>query len=292
MTRWSTSLTATAVAELLAVVRRRKPEIVEAPAELIGEGISTLTYGLSSSSGEWVLRVSRQHPEPWTWRGGRGHEVELLAELRRRGLPVPAEAEVIEQVDGRPAAILERRVIGAPLSADQVRDDHELTMTIAAILDRLHGFEVDDAIRRGVPQDDPVAEFRQALDVVDLADDGLRRRVESAIIVLERRARLRVLCHRDFRVDHLIIGADGGLAGLLDLGEVGIDDPAVDLAFLHGELGAEKVAEICAAMKTADAGLAEAARVVYSLWPLLELAPGGETWGDPATARGRLEALV
>ncbi len=215
----------------------------------------------------------------------------MLAELRRRDIPVPADAAVIEEVDGLPTAILERQIVGTPLNADQVLADPRLTTTIAALLDRLHAFDVDDAIRRGVPRDDPAAEFRRALTVVELADD-LHRRVDATITALERRAMFRTLCHRDFRVDHLIMADNGELAGLLDLGEVGVDDPAVDLAFLHGELGAEGVAEICAAMKTADPGLAAAARAIHSLWPLLELAPGGDWWGDPATARRRLEDLL
>jgi hypothetical protein len=45
-------------------------------------------------------------------------------------------------------------------------------------------------------------------------------------------------------------------------------------------------------MDTADPQLGLAARTFHSLWPLLELAPGGESWGDPVTARDRLEALV
>ena len=291
MTRWATSLTSAALAELAAVVRQRRPEIDEAPPVLIGEGISTLAYGWSSPGGAWVLRVSRHHPAPWTWRGGRGHEVELAAELRRRGVQVPAEATVIEEVDGLPTAILERRVVGTPLSPDLVRADPRLTMRIAAVLDRLHAFDIDDAVTRGVPRDDPITEFRDALAAVELAAD-LRRRVEATVTVLESRATIRVLCHRDFRVEHLIVADNGEFAGLLDLGEVGVDDPAVDLAFLHGELGAEVVAEVCATMETADAGLSAAARAIHSLWPLLELAPGGEWWGDSATARSRLEALV
>lgn len=291
MTRWSTSLTPAALAGLAAAARRRRPEIVGDPT-LIGEGISTLAYGWSAPAGGWVLRISRQHPAPWTWRGGRRCEVRLLDELRRRGVPVPADATVVEEVDGRPTAILERQVVGTPLSLDQVRADPRLTTAIATMLDRLHAFEVDDPVLRGLPRDDPAAEFRQALTVVDLADDDLRRRVDAAIATLESRRAMRTLCHRDFRLEHLIVGDEGELTGLLDLGEVGVDDPAVDLAFLHGELGAEVVARICAAMQTADPGLAAAARTIHSLWPLLELAPGGEEWGDPTTARGRLERLV
>jgi len=258
---------------------------------LIGEGISTLTYGLTSPDGEWVLRVSRRHPEPWTWRGGRRHEVGLLAELRRRGVPVPDGAMVIEEVNGLPSAILERRVVGKRLSGELVQGDPRLVQEIADVLDRLHAFDVDDAIERGVPQEDPTAEFRQALATVDL-DNDLARRTEAAIEMLEGRRTIRVLCHRDFRVEHLIIDDNGGLAGILDLGEIGVDDPAVDLAFLYGELGPVVVAEICQAMDTADPGLSAAARTFHNLWPLLELAPGGESWGDPATARSRLDALI
>jgi hypothetical protein len=42
--------------------------------------------------------------------------------------------------------------------------------------------------------------------------------------------------------------------------------PPVDVAFLHGELGAEVVAEICAVMKTSDPGLAAAAGLSVTEW--------------------------
>lgn len=259
---------------------------------LIGEGISTVTYGLSSDAEQWALRISRQHPDPWTRRGGRRYEVDLLAELRRRDVPVPNSAMVLEEVDGLPSAILEQRVSGMPLTADLVHTNSRLRATIASVLDRVHSVDIDEAIALGVSRDHATAEFREVLGVVDLADEKLHRRVETAVAELEKRREIRVLCHRDFRVEHLIVSEAGDLVGLLDFGEVGVDDPAVDLAFLHGELGSEFVAELCQAMTTADAGLGEAARLFHSLWPLLELAPGGEWWGDPATARDRLAEIL
>ncbi|MFC7621228.1 phosphotransferase [Microlunatus sp. GCM10028923] len=287
MTRWDTTLTPAALADLVAAARRCRPELGDAAPELIGEGISTVTYGWPG----WVLRISRRHPEPWTWRGGRRHELALLAELRRRGVPVPADGTVIEEAGGLPSAILERRIVGTPLDPDRVRSDPRRTTEIAMILDRLHAVGPDEAASLGVPRDDPTGEFREALAVVRL-DDSLLRRVESALALLEDRTRIRTLCHRDFRVDHLIGSEDGELTGLLDLGDLGIDDPAIDLAHLYGELGPETVDRICASMETADPGLAEAARTFHAVWPLLELAPGGDWWGDPATARDRLAALV
>ena len=286
-----TSVTSSALDHLVGIVRQCKPGVGGDRPVLIGEGISTLAYGLSSPDGEWVLRVSRRYPTPWTWRGGRGNEVALLAELRGCGVPVPDEAMVIEKVDGLPTAILERRVAGTPLTPEMVRDDTGLTIRIAEVLDRLHSVDVDGPVGRGVPRDDPVAAFRQALATVGL-DGALRRRVEAAIRALEARMSIRALCHRDFRVGHLIVDAGGELVGLLDLGDVGVDDPAIDLAFLYGDLGAAPVAQICAAMETADPDLNTAARTFYSLWPLLELLPGGDQWGDPDTARDRLESLV
>lgn len=285
--RWSTSLTSSALSGLVDEARHLKPEIDRREPVLIGEGISTLAYALHAPGGDWVLRVCRDHPDPWTWRGGRAHEVELSGELRRRGVPVPADAVMVEEVDGLPTAILERRVVGTPLTPELIRADPQMTSKIAALLDRLHTFDVD-TLTHGVPENDPVAGFRQGLTAVDLADADLQRRVEAAIAVLEARQGIRSLCHRDFRCDHLLVGEDGDLVGLLDLGDIGIDDPAIDLTFLIGDLGADTVAEICGAMTTADPDLGAAASILQSLWPLLELAPGGEAWGDPATARTRL----
>ena len=292
MSRWSTTLSESALDELVALAWRIQPELDGQPPILIGEGISTLTYGWATPAGGWVLRVARDHPRPWTWRGGRAYEVELSRELSRRGIPVPASPIVVQEVDGLPTAILERRVFGSPLTPELARADPNIIVQIATFLDRLHGIDTNDACVQGIVRDDPIAEFRAALAVVELSDDVLRRRVETALAVLESRSNQRVLCHRDFRVEHLIVGGDGTIIGLLDLGEVGIDDPAVDLAFLHGELGPDAVRSICASMSFADEGMATAAGLIHSLWPLLELAPGGDSWGVPATARARLAALV
>lgn len=161
-----------------------------------------------------------------------------------------------------------------------VRADAGLPIRIAAMLDRLHSVDVDDPVGRGVPRDDPTAAFRRTLATVGL-DGDLRRRVEAAIQVLEARMSIRTFCHRDFRVGHLIVDAGGELVGLLDLGDVGVDDPAIDLAFLHGDLGAALVTQICGAMETADPDLNAAARTFYRLWPLLELLPGGRPVGRP-----------
>lgn len=294
MSRWSSTLSGEALEELVTVASRLQPELLGEPPVLIGEGISTLAYGWSTREGGWVLRIARDHPRPWTWRGGRAHEVELARQLRQDGVPVPASPVVVEEVEGLPTAILERRVTGTRLAAEMVRADGRMTGRIARLLDRFHAFDISGfSVVSHLPKDNSVAEFRSALAAVDLADANLRRRVEAAVSVLEARSEHRVLCHRDCRTEHLIVDDQSGeIVGLLDLGEVGIDDPAVDLAFLHGELGADIVADICAAMNTADEGLAEAAAAMHSLWPLLELAPGGETWGDPSTAYARLAALV
>ncbi|SDS74678.1 phosphotransferase family protein [Microlunatus soli] len=291
MTRWKTSLTAEALDELVDRARQQLPQLDRSRPVLIGEGISTMTYGLSAPDGRWALRISRRYPEPWTWRGGRAHELDLIAELRRRGVPVPAGATVIAELRGLPAAILERRIEGEPLAPDLARGDAGLRSQIADLLDRLHSVDTSARVIRDLPRDDPTAEFRAAASTVQLKDRSLRRRVEAAIDQLAERGSIRTLCHRDFRVEHLI-AADATVVGLLDLGEVGIDDPAIDLAFLHGELGADAVARICGAMETADPELHLAARTFHQLWPLLELVPGGESWGDPATARARLDALL
>lgn len=291
MSRWSTTLTEDGLDELVAKACRLQPDLCGRTPALIGEGISTVAYGWTTPDGGWVLRVARDHPQPWTWRGGRAFEVKLSQELSRRGVPVPASPIVVEEVNGLPTAILERRVVGSPLSPEMARSDPEILAQIANLLDEFHAVETSDASAQGIVRDDSTVEFRAALAAVEL-DKGLRSRVEAAVGVLDARADKRVLCHRDFRVEHLIAGVDGSIVGLLDLGEVGIDDPAVDLAFLHGELGPEAVRRICASMASADDGLAEAGAVLHSLWPLLELAPGGDSWGDPTTARARLAAFV
>lgn len=282
-------MTAGALLELTRLVEDLKPELGGTPPVLVGTGISTLAYGWSTGDGGWILRVARDHPSPWAWRGGRVNEVPLARKLRQWGIPVAAEPTVVHAVDGRPTAILERWVQGTPLSGDRIRAEPELLNRLAAILDRLHAVDLDDAVVRHVPRDDSTDEFRQALAAAGLEKD-LHQRASGAIAELDERAAIRTLCHRDVRLDHLIVGDDGEIVGLLDLGEVGVDDPAVDLALLRAELGPAAIAGICAAMDTADDRLAQAAGLVHRLRPLLELGPGGDSWGDPSTAGVRLRA--
>ncbi|WP_158548136.1 phosphotransferase family protein [Desertihabitans brevis] len=185
MTR--TSLTPGELKRPTALARRREPCVGLSAPVLIGAGTSTLTYALGSSGDGWALRVSRSYPEPWTWRGGRRHEVALIAEFRRRDVPFPADAAVLEDVDGLPTAILERRVVGTPLRPQDVTPGSPMVKVIATLLDRLHGVDVADAVALGVRRDDPTAEFRHAATTVDL-DPDLRDRVLAMVDWLEGRA--------------------------------------------------------------------------------------------------------
>jgi len=84
---------------------------------LLGEGVATRAYALSAGPDRWVVRISTEYPEPWTWRGGRRYEVPVLVSLSHQGLPVPEQAHVLLTKGELPVAIIERHVAGSPLTA-------------------------------------------------------------------------------------------------------------------------------------------------------------------------------
>lgn len=130
--------------------------------------------------------------------------------------------------------------------------DDENVATIARIIDAIASFPVDEAIRLGVPVDDPRA---------DLADElaELRRHAPAhlapaeAADLLDRCERYldddanfpaaRGLVHADLSLDHLLL-ADGRIVGLIDFGDVSVTDPDLELHYLWAEGGPELVARI------------------------------------------------
>jgi len=276
-----------------AAVAERLPYAQVNTATPVGDGIATHAYRVEEPSGGWVVRVSNDYPQPWTWRGGRRYEVPLLEALARQGVPVARDpCVVLAKSDGLPVAILEREVTGAPRTSPgrgAARDywAHQL----ADLLTELHSFPVRDAERVGVPLTRIDTDYRAALTVAGpFLGPNTRNWVERQLTRLEQQPIPRAVIHRDFRAEHLYSDDDGTLTGIIDFGDTTIDDPAIDSAGIGGELGAPFLRLMLDHYRGPQlVGLPERIQLHQQLDALLEVSdPEGR--GDRASAVQRLTA--
>src|SRR4051794_37228568 len=94
-----------------------------------------------------------------------------------------------------------------------------------------------DPMARGFPRG-RLGKTRDALTALAATgvwdvDPGVRELVERAA-ELDEPAEAPVLVHGDLHVRHLLVGTDGGAAGVIDWGDACLADPAADLSLLYG----------------------------------------------------------
>ena len=261
----------------------------------LGAGIATWAYRLHDPSGPWVVRVSNAFPEPWTWRGGRGYEVSLLAALAREGMPVPRDPFAIcADDDGAPVAVVEREAQGAPCgTAPRGQRRVLLARQLAEFLARLHRFPIADAHAFGVPSTRIEVDLRESLEQArPFLGGDVQRWLEAEIGALEPPAVRRALVHRDIRLEHLFLNPDGCLVGVIDFGDTTIDDPALDVAKITDELGDDFLPLLLEHYdRPGDDGFLLRAQAYRRLHALFEVAdPDG--WGDRPDAVRRLTELA
>lgn len=214
-----------------------------AGVKALGGGIATRAYEIAAASGQWVIRVSNDYPEPWRWRGGRRYEVPLLRELAARGLPVPRDPFAIEAEPGYPVAIVERKVAGRPLAfahGTPAPDGAGIARQVTRFLTVLHEYPTSWAREIGVPTVHHGSESRELLaDAAPYLPARVHRLLDRQIRDIEDADPPEALVHGDIRMEHLYVDSDRSLVGVIDFGDVSISDPAYDLAKLTGELGRE-----------------------------------------------------
>jgi aminoglycoside phosphotransferase (APT) family kinase protein len=263
-------------------------------ASLLGEGIATRAYRIDDPSGAWVVRVCSEYPEPWTWRGGRAHEVPLLRALANHGLQVPRDPFPVFAAGGLPVAIVERMVAGEPLtSAPRGRRREQLARQLAAFLTELHSFPVPEARSLGLASAPVAVDARQHLHQArSFLTDKVHRWLDHEIRWLEQQDLPLAVVHRDVRADHLYVDDDGDLIGVIDFGDTTVDDPALDFAKIAGQFGDRFPALVLAHYRgpVADDCLLARARLYRRLDSLWEVAE--DVWGDRPSALRRLRSLA
>ncbi|MDA3628734.1 phosphotransferase [Saccharopolyspora sp. WRP15-2] len=231
--------------------------------------------------GRWVERRPRRPEVAVQLR----REVRLMPWLAAR-LPLPVP--VPEVVGEDPLVVRHLLVPGEP----EERLDAVHGRALGRFLRCLHECPVADAIARGVPADAAadrarmVARFRAEV-VPMLAVDLQRAGLALLDSVLEFPAD--VLVHGDLGPEHVL--ADGsGLTGVIDFGDVGIGDPAVDLSWaLHGT--STVFADGLAAEYGVTSSQRERALVWHRLGPWHEVTHGADI-GDADMVRSGLAGVL
>jgi aminoglycoside phosphotransferase (APT) family kinase protein len=208
--------------------------------------------------------------------------------------PVPALA-LVRAANGGLRAVY-RRLEGTPLRVPAARVAAEL----GAFLSALHGGPARAcAEETGVEiLDGPrwIAAFREKCDafrahVSPLLDAEERARAAdlfAAFLSDERSAAFEPsLVHRDLGPEHILCGADGSLAGVLDWTDAQIGDPALDFAWLLHGLGDRFASGLVESYtRPLDATFRTRALFYHRLGPWYEVEYGLETGRADLVARG------
>jgi len=226
------------------------PDLAADDVRYLHSGWDSDAYVATDMVGDaWIFRFPRRREvEGWLAR-----EQALLPRLGPRlPLPIPQPCFAgkpgghfpyhfmgYRKIDGTPAHVL--------VPDDRFDADH--ARRLGAFLSALHAFPADDARACGLQDatgDNAGAMRAEAHRLRDRHLPGLppalRDRcaafLDNATIPSRYTGPLRV-CHADLEAEHILVAADGTLAGVIDFGDVVIGDPAGDFAGLHAWRGAD-----------------------------------------------------
>jgi aminoglycoside phosphotransferase (APT) family kinase protein len=219
---------------------------------------------------------------------------------------------------GRPVAEFDRpfwggpRISGVELAVAGLDDASRVptAQALGAFLRALHAPEVlDDVVatarvggvtlpsdpnRRGEPlvlHERAGARVRRLRDAgADVDADALLEVLDEAVAV-GRSARRPVLLHGDLHVRHVLVSSDGVATGVIDWGDTGLGDPAVDLMIGYAAFVGQARAAFLDAYGPPEPGAAERARAVAVNGCTALLESIGDAGGDTALAAEVTAAL-
>lgn len=219
--------------ESFAALRERLEGMDQTEAVYLGRGMQVTAY----RAGPWVIRV----PATVDARRRIDRQTQIYQILAERGVPVPRDAQVARDADGEVVAGLYRYVLGDAARADRLSP--YLARDLGEFLTALHAV--------------PLEPVRESCDVIEnLWVDRFRIRWEDCRAHLPAAERgwlenvivrflaspdtaspRRVLIHGDLVEEHVLVGPDGRLAGVIDLNGPWIADPALDIGTLADRFG-------------------------------------------------------
>ena len=263
-------------------------------ARWLGEGRDSAAWRV----GAYVVRVPK-HARAWA---ALEREAALLPALAARGVPfVTPTAEVVRGEDGALVAAVHRYVDGAPLTRARLAAlrgarRERLARQLAAFLGALHAVPLVEARALGVAEPELWDEVYAPLTVAVRPHVGAATAAGLDVLGArfvadagERRA-VRALVHGDIAGAHLLVDADGALAGVIDFGDAMIGDPALDFAGLLNDAPRAFLERVLAHYpQTIDAGARERAAWYIAVAPLYAVREGVERGDAALLARGRRE---
>ena len=178
--------------------------------------------------GDWIVRLpNRAEVEDWL-----AVETALLRELAPA---LPVSVPQPELVRGR-RGVAYRKLPGAELNADDATP--AIAGQLGATLRALHAFPVARAVALGAIEfgvehyrDFRWPQFRER--VLPLLSPDERAEAENHARALSDEY-TPALAHRDLGRDHVLV-RDGAVTGVIDWADAGVQDPAIDFAWLlHG----------------------------------------------------------
>jgi aminoglycoside 2''-phosphotransferase len=223
------------------VLRRAFPHLTLESVVVLGEGWDSVAFLINNSL---VFRLPKR---PAVARMLERERALLHAISNLLPLPVPRYLHIADTIPGMPYGVGGYRVIaGVPLStlAARNRIDDTIADSLAGFLVALHRIDTSQlapGIVAPTTPDDWWSEhcqlFEDARPILrDLLHSGtyssVEREWEQAFTVARQIGFVPLLVHRDLATEHLIIDHGGSLAGIIDFGDAGLGDPAIDLAGL------------------------------------------------------------
>ena len=238
MPEWSAEL-AVDSALATALIAEQMPGLAGAPLRPLATGWDNTVFEVA---GQWAFRFPRRAVAV----PGLEREIELLGPLAARlELPIPVPAWV-----GHPSPSLGYPwpFFGAPLLAGREVADADPTdaergsaaRPLARFLRALHGPNLLAALGTRLPVD-PVRRADMSFRVprtrerlAELAAQALWEPPGSVRELLDAAERLpglpaTAVVHGDLHIRHLLLGAGGRIAGVIDWGDLALADPSVDL---------------------------------------------------------------
>lgn len=164
-------------------------------------------------------------------------------------------------------------VPGAPLDLSRIKGDERIISSVGQALSAIHAIPTSLVSSSGLPDYEPaqrvrelVAEFDRAMDTGKIHPDLLER-WQSALFDVNLFKYHPTVVHGSLKSD-FVLTEGNDVVGIIEWGNLSIDDPASDLAFVFGEAQPEIAEAIALAYEgstRADRNLKQRAHLYYEL---------------------------
>ncbi len=237
---WSAELVvSSALAQSL--IETQFPQLMPVKAEFIGAGFDNTAFCVNSAH---IFRFPRRQFAVQFLEA----ETRLMPVLAPRlPLPVPKPMFVGHPTDAYPWPFAGYQMLPGRTACSTVFNDDQraaIVRPLARFLATLHAIPVADVTRYGAGPDtiarlDLVRRVPQARnDLARLAECRLVEDIDPFLTILDGAPSnyaptADTLVHGDLYARHILVDDDGGLAGVIDWGDVHLGDRAVDLAIAH-----------------------------------------------------------